>query len=79
MCQEEEACKGMLLKRFGMRGAPSMLEKREMVSTRKKNRNTTFLNEHLCTGHICPSKFPMASPFFFVKKKDGSLHPVQDY
>ena len=21
----------------------------------------------------------MASPFFFVKKKDGSLHPVQDY
>ena len=22
---------------------------------------------------------PMASPFFFVKKKDGSLRPVQDY
>jgi len=21
----------------------------------------------------------MASPFFFVKKKDGSLHPTQDY
>ena len=21
----------------------------------------------------------MASPFFFVKKKDGKLHPVQDY
>ena len=21
----------------------------------------------------------MSSPFFFVKKKDGSLHPVQDY
>ena len=42
MCQEEEACKGMLLKRFGMRGALSMLEKREMVSTRKKNRNITL-------------------------------------
>ena len=41
-CQEEEACKGMLLKCFGMRGAPSMLEKREMVSTRKKNRNITL-------------------------------------
>ena len=27
-----------------------------------------------------PSKSPMASPFFFVGKKDGSkLHPVQDY
>ena len=21
----------------------------------------------------------MASPFFFIKKKDGSLRPVQDY
>ena len=42
MCQEEEACKGMLLKRFGMRRASSMLEKREMVSTRKKNRNITL-------------------------------------
>ena len=21
----------------------------------------------------------MASPFFFIKKKDGALHPVQDY
>ena len=25
------------------------------------------------------SKSPMASPFFFIKKKDGSLRPVQDY
>ena len=41
-CQEEEACKGMFLKRFGTRGAPSMLERREMVSTRKKNRNITL-------------------------------------
>ena len=41
-CQEEEACKGMLLKRFRTRGAPSMLEKREMVSMRKKNRNITL-------------------------------------
>ncbi|SJL16278.1 uncharacterized protein ARMOST_19798 [Armillaria ostoyae] len=30
-------------------------------------------------GCIKPSKSPMASPFFFVKKKDGQLHPVQDY
>ncbi|SJL16290.1 uncharacterized protein ARMOST_19810 [Armillaria ostoyae] len=38
-----------------------------------------FLDENLASGHIKPSKSPMASPFFFVKKKDGQLHPVQDY
>ncbi len=31
------------------------------------------------TGRIRPSKSPFASPFFFVKKKDGTLRPVQDY
>lgn len=38
-----------------------------------------FLEEHLRTGRIRPSKSPIASPFFFTKKKDGSLQPVQDY
>ena len=38
-----------------------------------------FLDENLRTGRIRPSKSPMASPFFFIKKKDGSLRPVQDY
>ena len=38
-----------------------------------------FLTENLRTGRIRPSKSPMASPFFFVKKKDGALRPVQDY
>ena len=38
-----------------------------------------FLEEHLSSGRIRPSKSPMASPFFFVKKKDGLLRPVQDY
>ncbi|SJL08820.1 uncharacterized protein ARMOST_12191 [Armillaria ostoyae] len=38
-----------------------------------------FLDENLASGRIKPSKSPMASPFFFVKKKDGTLHPVQDY
>jgi hypothetical protein len=38
-----------------------------------------FLDEQLSTGRIRPSKSPMASPFFFVKKKDGKLRPVQDY
>ena len=38
-----------------------------------------FLEENLALGRIRPSKSPMATPFFFVKKKDGSLRPVQDY
>jgi len=32
-----------------------------------------FLNEHLKLGRIRPLKLPCAVPFFFVKKKDGSL------
>ena len=33
----------------------------------------TFLKENLETGQIQPSKSPMSSPVFFIKKKDGSL------
>ena len=32
-----------------------------------------FLKENLDKGYIQPSQSPMASPFFFVKKKDGKL------
>jgi hypothetical protein len=32
-----------------------------------------FLEENLQSGHIRPSMSSMASLFFFVKKKDGSL------
>ena len=38
-----------------------------------------FLEENLSSGRIRPSKSPMASPVFFVKKKDGRLQFVQDY
>jgi len=38
-----------------------------------------FINEQLQKGYIRPSKSPYASPFFFIKKKDGKLQPVQDY
>jgi hypothetical protein len=38
-----------------------------------------LLEENLTSGRICPSKSLMAAPFFFVKKKDGLLRPVQDY
>jgi hypothetical protein len=32
-----------------------------------------FLEENLAKGYLRPSKSPMASPVFFIKKKDGSL------
>jgi len=38
-----------------------------------------FILKNLQTGRICPSKSPMASPVFFIKKKDGSLCLIQDY
>src|SRR5882724_10625353 len=38
-----------------------------------------FLEENLKSRCICPSKTPVASPVFFIKKKDRSLRLVQDY
>src|SRR5260221_10699894 len=38
-----------------------------------------FLWENLVNGCIHPSKSPMGAPVFFIKKKDGSLHLMQDY
>jgi hypothetical protein len=39
----------------------------------------TFIDEQLEKGYIRPSKSQYASSFFFIKKKDGKLRPVQDY
>ena len=38
-----------------------------------------FIDKNLKAGLIRPSKSPIASPFFFVPKKDGSRRPTQDY
>ena len=38
-----------------------------------------FLKENLETGWIRPSKSPISSLVFFIKKKDSSLRLVQDY
>ena len=48
----------------------SLLEQRELDA---------FIEEGLSTGRIWLSKSLMASPVFFVKKKDGALRFVQDY
>ena len=38
-----------------------------------------FIQEHLKQGTIWESKSSYAANFFFVKKKDGKLCPIQDY
>jgi len=38
-----------------------------------------FVQEHLARNTIRPSWSPYAANFFFIKKKDGKLQPVQDY
>jgi hypothetical protein len=35
-----------------------------------------FLDENQAMGYIEPTNSPYSSPFFFIKKKDGSLCPV---
>ena len=49
------------------------------LSPSQQHELDTFIKENLTSQWICPSKSPLASPFFFIQKKDGSLCPVQDY
>jgi hypothetical protein len=38
-----------------------------------------FLEEALATGCIRQSKSPLRALVFFIKKKEGKLHFIQDY
>jgi hypothetical protein len=49
------------------------------ISVIEQSELDRFLTENLETGCIRQSKSPMASPVFFIKKKDSSLRLVQDY
>lgn len=49
------------------------------MSIKEQEALDEFLEENLKTGHIRQSKSPWGTPFFFVKKKNGKLRPVQDY
>ncbi|KNZ82189.1 hypothetical protein J132_06261 [Termitomyces sp. J132] len=40
---------------------------------REQDELNAFLQENLDSSCICPSKSLIASPVFFIKKKDGSL------
>ena len=46
-----------------------------LLSPDEKKATEDFLKENLAAGKIRPSNFSQASPFFFVKKKDGKLCP----
>ena len=60
--------------------APSHLRCKVYPMTREEDEALNkFIDDQLLKGYIEPSKSPYASPFFFVKKKDGKLRPVQDY
>ncbi|KAF9801195.1 hypothetical protein IEO21_10184 [Rhodonia placenta] len=49
------------------------------LSNNEQEELDKFLKEQLAKGYIRESKSPISSPFFFIKKKEGTLRPVQDY
>jgi len=50
------------------------------LSPEEQKEQDKFLEENLRKGYIIPPKSLMASPFFFVSKKDSKkLRPCQDY
>ena len=49
------------------------------LTTAEQKELDNFLEENLSTSCIQPSKSQFTSTFFFVKKKDNKLRPVQDY
>src|SRR5712672_3412896 len=61
-------------------GAPNALPgKIYSLTAQEQDELKKFIIEHTRKGYIRPSKSPYAAPFFFIKKKDGKLRPVQDY
>ena len=61
-------------------GAPSTIPRKIYALTKpEQGALEEFIREHLKKGYIKPSKSPYAAPFFFIKKKDEKLRPVQDY
>ena len=49
------------------------------MNTKEKEVCKKFIDENLKAGKIRKSQSPQASLFFFIQKKDGGLHPCQDY
>jgi Reverse transcriptase (RNA-dependent DNA polymerase) len=60
--------------------APATLPARLLpLNIVEREEMSKFVNEHLRQGTIRESWSPYAANFFFIKKKDGKLRPVQDY
>jgi hypothetical protein len=49
------------------------------LSQTEQEETHKFIKGHLKRGTIRPSKGPYAASFFYIKKKDGKLCPIQDY
>jgi hypothetical protein len=61
-------------------GAPAtLISKTIKLSTTEQEELKKFINKHLERGTIQRSKSSYAASFFFIKKKNGKLRPVQDY
>jgi hypothetical protein len=60
--------------------APDMIKCKTYPLTRPEMEAAKkFLDENQAMGYIEPTNSPYSSPFFFIKKKDSTLRPVQDY
>ena len=61
-------------------GAPEAINCKIIPTTLEEDEALKkFITEQLEKGYIRKSKSPYTSPFFFIKKKDGKLRPIQDY
>ena len=61
-------------------GAPEAINCKIIPTTMEEDEALKkFITEQLEKGYIQKSKSPYASAFFFIKKKDGKLRPIQDY
>jgi len=61
-------------------GAPlTLISQTIKLSAAEEEELQKFIDEHLERGTIQRSKSPYAASFFFIKKKNGKLRPVQDY
>jgi Reverse transcriptase (RNA-dependent DNA polymerase) len=57
----------------------TLLSKLILLSKAGQEELRRFIAEHTKRGTIRPSKSPYKAWFFYIKKKDGKLWPVQDY
>jgi Reverse transcriptase (RNA-dependent DNA polymerase) len=61
-------------------GAPNTLPGCLLPLTQEEiQEQEKFVAEHLKRGTIRPSDSPFGANYFYVRKKDGKLRPVQDY